>query len=170
MPTNTPVAAVLITSLLRSNQFITDSIMANNTNINTTSVNQATSSNDNHRDAVATPIASTSLQATQTVTNTTTNQQPYQSCYILDHRSNINTTNIITNVAKNQSTSNNFHCESIATLTTSSPPTVDKDPNKVILDRSSWCTPNAFFGRCFLGEKCKCQHIKVNNTQAEKKH
>lgn len=45
---------------------------------------------------------------------------------------------------------------------------VDKDPNEVISDRSSWCTPNAFFGRCFLGEKCKRQHKMVTDTQAEK--
>ena len=45
---------------------------------------------------------------------------------------------------------------------------VDKDPNEVISDRSSWCTPNAFFGRCFLGEKCKRQHKIVTDVQADK--
>ena len=45
---------------------------------------------------------------------------------------------------------------------------VDKDPNEIISDRSSWCTPNAFFGRCFLGEKCKRQHKMVTDTQAER--
>jgi hypothetical protein len=45
---------------------------------------------------------------------------------------------------------------------------VEKEPNEVISDRSSWCTPNAFFGRCFLGEKCKRQHKMVTDIQAEK--
>ena len=45
---------------------------------------------------------------------------------------------------------------------------VDKDPNEIISDRSSWCTPNAFFGRCFLGEKCKRQHKIVTDVQADK--
>ena len=45
---------------------------------------------------------------------------------------------------------------------------VDKDPNDVISDRSSWCTPNAFFGKCFLGEKCRRQHKIVTDTQADK--
>ena len=45
---------------------------------------------------------------------------------------------------------------------------VDRDPNDVISDRSSWCTPNAFFGRCFFGEKCKRQHKIVTDTQAER--
>jgi hypothetical protein len=45
---------------------------------------------------------------------------------------------------------------------------VDKDPTDVISDRSSWCTPNAFFGKCFLGEKCRRQHKMVTDAQAEK--
>ena len=45
---------------------------------------------------------------------------------------------------------------------------VDKDPQEIISDKSSWCTPNAFFGRCYLGEKCKRQHKIVNDMQAEK--
>jgi hypothetical protein len=45
---------------------------------------------------------------------------------------------------------------------------VDRDPNEVIQDKSSWCTPNAFFGRCFLGEKCKRQHKVVTDAQADK--
>ena len=45
---------------------------------------------------------------------------------------------------------------------------VDADPNDVISDRSSWCTPNAFFGKCFLGEKCKRQHKIVTDAQADK--
>ena len=45
---------------------------------------------------------------------------------------------------------------------------VDKDPSEVISDKSSWCTPNAFFGRCFFGEKCKRQHKMVNDGQADK--
>jgi len=45
---------------------------------------------------------------------------------------------------------------------------VDKDPQEIISDKSSWCTPNAFFGRCYLGEKCKRQHKVVTDAQAEK--
>ena len=45
---------------------------------------------------------------------------------------------------------------------------VDKDPAEIISDRSSWCTPNAFFGRCYFGEKCKRQHKIVTDVQAEK--
>ena len=45
---------------------------------------------------------------------------------------------------------------------------VDADPNDVISDRSSWCTPNAFFGKCFLGEKCRRQHKIVTDAQADK--
>ena len=103
---NTSAAAFLITPLQCSHQFIADSIMStsNNTNINTTVVNQATS-NDYHRDAVAMPIVSSPLLATQTATNTTTNQQPCQSYHIQDHTSNSNNS-ISTTVVKNQATSN----------------------------------------------------------------
>ena len=45
---------------------------------------------------------------------------------------------------------------------------VDKNPADVIHDKSSWCTPNAFFGRCFLGDKCRRQHKIVTDVQAEK--
>jgi hypothetical protein len=45
---------------------------------------------------------------------------------------------------------------------------VDKDPSDVIADKSSWCTPNAFFGRCFMGEKCRRQHKIVTDAQADK--
>ena len=44
----------------------------------------------------------------------------------------------------------------------------DADPADVISDRSSWCTPNAFFGKYFLGEKCKRQHKIVTDAQADK--
>ena len=30
---------------------------------------------------------------------------------------------------------------------------VDKDPGDIFSDKSSWCTPNAFFGHCFLSKK-----------------
>ena len=45
---------------------------------------------------------------------------------------------------------------------------VDKNPSDIIHDKSSWCTPNAFFGRCFHGDKCRRQHKMVTDTQAEK--
>jgi hypothetical protein len=45
---------------------------------------------------------------------------------------------------------------------------VDKDPQEIISDKSSWCTPNAFFGRCYFGDKCKRQHKIVTDVQAEK--
>jgi hypothetical protein len=45
---------------------------------------------------------------------------------------------------------------------------VDADPADVISDKSSWCTPNAYFGKCFLGEKCRRQHKIVTDAQADK--
>jgi hypothetical protein len=45
---------------------------------------------------------------------------------------------------------------------------VDKNLLEVISDCSSWCTPNAFFGTCYLGDKCKLQHKIVTDAQAEK--
>jgi hypothetical protein len=45
---------------------------------------------------------------------------------------------------------------------------VEKNPSEIISDRSSWCTPNAFFGSCYLGDKCKRQHKIVTDAQAEK--
>ena len=42
------------------------------------------------------------------------------------------------------------------------------NPDSVITKQDKRCTPNAFFGRCFLGDKCPKDHSIVSDAEALK--